>query len=35
MKNEYEKLEVEIIEFESDDIVTASKFGDQDEIDGD
>lgn len=36
MRNDYEKLEIEIIEFESDDIVTASgNFGDQDEIDGD
>ncbi len=34
VNNEYEKLEVEIIEFESEDvIVTSGNFGDEDDID--
>lgn len=33
MKNEYEKLEVEVIEFESQDVITTSNFGDEDNID--
>lgn len=33
MKNEYEKLEVEVIEFELQDVIMTSNFGDQDNID--
>lgn len=33
MNNEYEKLEVEIIEFESEDVIVTSNFGDEDDID--
>lgn len=33
MKNEYEKLEVEVIEFESQDVIMTSNFGDPDDID--
>jgi len=32
VKNEYEKLEVEVIEFESQDVITTSNFGDEDDI---
>ena len=33
MKNEYEKLEVEVIEFESQDVIMTSNFGKPDDID--
>jgi len=33
VKNEYEKLEVEVIEFELQDVIMTSNFGDQDNID--
>ena len=35
MKNEYEKLNLEIIEFETQDVITSSdkNFGDPDDVD--
>ena len=32
VKNEYEELKLEVIEFEESDIVTASKFGEEDDV---